>query len=142
MFAPTVQPVQMNLQMVCRGRTSGHLLLRICRNSPWHTLRNSLCTPKNIPGVDHSWSIFRTIRGMDENEKPRHSPAIPQQQGLFPCPSFFLARKTRFLVRKTAFLVWKIHRAEKSRGQNRRAEKSIAENSRAETKLRMENDSD
>ena len=46
MFAPTVQPVQMNLQMVCRGRTSGHLLLRLCRNSPWHTLRKRLCTPK------------------------------------------------------------------------------------------------
>ena len=62
---------------------------------------------------------------------------VGYQQGLFPCPSFFLARKTRFLVRKTAFLVRKIHRAEKSRGQNRRAEKSreeqsIAENSRAD----------
>ena len=31
-FAPTVQPVQMNLQTVCRGRTSGHLLLRLCRS--------------------------------------------------------------------------------------------------------------
>ena len=67
---------------------------------------------------------------------------VGNQQGLFPCPSFFLARKTRFLARKTAFLVQKVHRAEKSRGQNRRVEQSIAENSRAETKLRMENDSD
>ena len=33
-FAPTVQPVQMNLQTVCRGRIPGHLLLRLCRNSP------------------------------------------------------------------------------------------------------------
>ena len=32
MFAPTVQPVQMNLQTVCRGRTPGHLLLRLCRS--------------------------------------------------------------------------------------------------------------
>ena len=47
-FAPTVQPVQMNLQTVCRGRTSGHLLLRLCRNSPWHTLRDRLYRPKNI----------------------------------------------------------------------------------------------
>ena len=45
---PTVQPVQMNLQTVCRGRTSGHLLLRLCRNSPWHTLRDRLYRPKNI----------------------------------------------------------------------------------------------
>ena len=65
-FAPTVQLVQMNLQTVCRGRTSGHLLLRLCRNSPWHTLRNSLCTPKIFPRVDHSWSIFYIIRRIDE----------------------------------------------------------------------------
>ena len=47
-FASTVQPVQMNLQTVCRGRTPGHLLLRLCRNSPWHTLRDRLYRPKNI----------------------------------------------------------------------------------------------
>ena len=47
-FAPTVQPVQMNLQTVCRGRTPGHLLLRLCCNSPWHILRDRLYRPKNI----------------------------------------------------------------------------------------------
>ena len=51
-------------------------------------------------------------------------------------------QRSGFLGEKWAFLGEKVHRAEKSRGQNRRVEQSIAENSRAETKLRMENDSD
>ena len=42
MCAPTVYHVQM-VYTVRRGRTPGHLLLRLCRNSPCRTLRYGLC---------------------------------------------------------------------------------------------------
>lgn len=139
-FAPTVQPVQMNLQMVCRGRTSGHLLLRLCRNSPWHTLRNSLCRSKNIPGVDHSWSIFITIRRIDENANRATALSFRINRAYSHAHRFFSPGKHDFSPGKRHFSSGKS--TEQRRAEDRTEEQSIAENSRAETKLRMENDSD
>ena len=129
MFAPTVQPVQMNLQMVCRGRTSGHLLLRICRNSPWHTLRKRLCTPKNIPGVDHSWSIFITIRGIDKNANRATALSFRINRAYSHARRFFSPGKRDFSSGKRHFSSRKY--TEQRRAEDRTEEQSIAENSRA-----------
>ena len=133
MFAPTVQPVQMNLQMVCRGRTSGHLLLRICRNLPWHTLRNSLCRPKNIPGVDHSWSIFHTIRGIDKNENRATALSFRINRAYSHAHRFFSPGKRDFSSGKRHFSSRKYteqRRAEDRTEEQRRAEHSREQQSR------------
>ena len=126
MFAPTVQPVQMNLQMVCRGRTSGHLLLRICRNSPWHTLRKSLCRPKNIPGVDHSWSIFITIRGIDKNANRATALSFCINRAYSHAHRFFSPGKRDFSSGKST----EQRRAEDRTEEQRRAEHSREQQSR------------
>ena len=127
MFAPTVQPVQMNLQTVCRGRTPGHLLLRLCRNSPWHTLRKRLCRPKNIPGVDHSWSIFRTIRSMDENANRATALSFRINRAYSHAHRFFSFGKRDFSSGKRHFSSGKS--TEQRRAEDRTEEQSIAEQS-------------
>ena len=127
-FAPTVQPVQMNLQMVCQGRTSGHLLLRLYRNSPWHTLRNSLCRPKKIPGVDHSWSIFRTIRGIDKNENRATALSFRINRAYSHAHRFFSPGKRHFSSGKRHFSSRKY--TEQRRAEDRTEEESRAEHSR------------
>ena len=132
-FAPTVQPVQMNLQMVCRGRTSGHLLLRLCRNSPWHTLRKRLCRPKNIPGVDHSWSIFRTIRGIDKNANRATALSFRINRAYSHAHRFFSSGKHDFSSGKRHFSSGKSteqRRAEDRTEEQRRAEHSREQQSR------------
>lgn len=114
---PTVQPVQMNLQTVCRGRTSGH---------PTETIVH---TEKNIFGVDHSWSIFRTIRGIDKNENRTTALSFRINRAYSYAHRFFSSGKRDFSSGKRHFSSGKSteqRRAEQSRGQNRRAEKSRA----------------
>ena len=133
MTAPTVPSVQMNLQTVCRGRTQGTFS---CGFAAIHlgTPYGIDCTDRKIfPRVDHSWSIFRTIRGIDKNENRTTVLPFRMVRAYSHAHRFFSPGKRDFLSGKRHFSSGKSieqRRAEDRTEEQRRAEHSREQQSR------------
>ena len=105
-----------------------------CRGGHWPSFF-AFCTGNIFPRVDHSWSIFRTIRGIDKNENRTTVLPFHMVRAYSRAHRFFSPGKRDFSSGKRHFSSGKSteqRRAENRTEEQRRAEHSIAENSRAD----------